>query len=53
LHDRSVYRVEKSLTLSVPLVNALDGLVLPMRAINELTEEVRQIRQIIDSKLTN
>ena len=52
LHDRAVCRVEKSLNLSVPLIHALDGIVLPMKAINELKEEVRQIRQI-DSRSTN
>lgn len=53
LHDRAVYRGEESLTLSVPLVHALDGIILPMKAINELMEEVRQIRQIVDSRSTN
>jgi hypothetical protein len=36
LHDRSVCRVEKSLTLGGPLVQALDGIISPMKAINDL-----------------
>jgi hypothetical protein len=51
LHDRSVCRVENSLTIGSPLVQVLDGIILPTRAIKELTEEVRQLKQMFYSRL--
>ncbi len=53
LHDRSVCRVEVSLTLGSPLVQVLDSIILPTKAINDLTEEVRQLKQMFYSKLMN
>jgi hypothetical protein len=53
LHDRSVCRVEKSLTLGGPLVQTLDNIMQPTRAINDLTEEVRQLKQIFYSRFMN
>jgi hypothetical protein len=53
LHDRSVCRVENSLTIGSPLVQALDGIMQPTRAINDLIEEVRQLKQMFYSRLMN
>ena len=49
LHNRSVCRVEKSLALDSPLTRALDGMILPVKAINELKDEFIHLRQKIDS----
>lgn len=51
LHDRSVCRVEKSLTLGGPLVQALDGIISPMKAINDLDKRIDSIETKIDSVL--
>ena len=48
LHDRAVCRGEKSLTLSLPLVQALDSITLPIKAIDDLRNEVIQLGQKID-----
>jgi hypothetical protein len=53
LHNRAVCRVERSLTLGCPLVQALDSIMQPTRAINDLIEEVRQLKQMFNSKLMN
>jgi hypothetical protein len=42
-------RGEKSLTLSLPLVQALDGITLPFKAISDLRNDVIQLGQKIDS----
>ena len=48
LHSRAVYRVEKSLTLSLPLVDAINSIILPMRAINDLQNEIRELSRKFD-----
>jgi hypothetical protein len=53
LHNRAVCRVERSLTLGCPLVQALDSIMQPTRAINDLIEEVRQLKQTFYSRLMN
>ena len=53
LHDRSVCRVENSLTIGSPLVQALDSILLPAKEIHDLTEEVRQLKQIFYSRFMN
>jgi hypothetical protein len=52
LHDRSVCRVEKSLTLDLPLARALDNITSPVKAINDLRNVVVQLGQKIDSLST-
>jgi hypothetical protein len=48
LHDRSVYRAEKSLTLDLPLSKALDSITSPVKAMMELKNEVIRLSQKID-----
>jgi hypothetical protein len=49
LHDKVVWRGEKSLTLDLPLPRALDSITMPVRAIKDLTNMVLQLGQKIDS----
>jgi hypothetical protein len=49
LHDRAVCRVEKSLTLDLPLARALDSITSPSKEINDLKNIVVQLVQKIDS----
>jgi len=53
LHDRSVYRVEKSLTLDLPLSKALDSITSPVKAMTDLKNEVICLSQKIDSMFPN
>jgi hypothetical protein len=53
LHDRSGCRVENSLTIGSPLVHALDGILLPAKEIHDLTEEIRQLKQMFYSRFMN
>ncbi|MGA9841766.1 MAG: hypothetical protein WBP64_01915 [Nitrososphaeraceae archaeon] len=48
LHGRAVCRGEKSLTLNLPLVEAIDSITLPMMAINELKGDVRELNRKFD-----
>jgi hypothetical protein len=52
LQDRAVCRVERSLTLGVPLVQALEGIMFPTRAFNGLRDEITQLRQEVASMST-
>lgn len=49
LHDKVVWRGEKSLTTDLPLARALDSITSPFKAINDLTNMVLQLGQKIDS----
>jgi len=53
LHDRSVCRVEKSLTLDLPLARALDSITSPVKAMTELKNEVIRLSQKIDLMFPN
>lgn len=53
LHDRSVCRVEKSLTLDLPLARALDSITSPVKAMTELKNEVMRLSQKIDLMFPN
>jgi hypothetical protein len=53
LHDRSVCRVEKSLTLDLPLARALDSITSPVKAMTELKNEIMRLSQKIDLMFPN
>ena len=53
LHNSAVYRGEKSLTLSLPLVDAINSITLPMKAINDLQNEVRELSRKFDLLISN
>ena len=49
LHNKAVYRGEKLLTLNLPLVDAINSITLPMKAINDLKNEVKELSRKLDS----
>jgi hypothetical protein len=51
LHDRSVCRVENSLTIGGPLIQALNGIISPIKAVNDLDKRIDSIETKIDSVL--
>ena len=53
LHNSAVYRGEKSLTLSLPLVDAINSIILPMNVINDLRNEVRELSRKFDLLISN
>jgi hypothetical protein len=45
LHDKSMCRVEKSLTLDTPPIRGLESIVSPMRVINEINERIIRLEK--------
>jgi hypothetical protein len=53
LQDRAIYRGEKSLTLNLGLVEALNGIILPMRTINDIKNQVTELSRKFDLAVSN
>jgi hypothetical protein len=53
LRDRSVCRVEKSLTINLGLVEAFNGIMLPTKMINELQNQVKELSRKFDLSVSH